>query len=142
MNMTLADKGPHQPPPRLTPRLEKVSQFVQALPAVISATHWSFADASRVDGADFYVGDQELGHIHLGGEVHIPFPATLRTALIDAGLAHRFPWGNSFVEMCITTPADAARAQWLFQLNYDRLQGTPVRALVERLHAHVARVAN
>ena len=132
-NMTLAEKGPHVPPPRLAPRLEKVSLAIQHWPDVISATHWRFDAPGEVDGADFYVGEQELGHIHLDGEVHVPFPAPLRTALIDAGLARRFRWGNDFVEMTIRTSADAARATWLFQLSYDRLRGASTRALLARI---------
>ena len=136
--MTLAEKGPIQPPPRLAPRFEKVSQIVQGWTGVISATHWRFDARDEVDGADFYVGDRELGHIHLDGEVHIPFPAALRKALIAARLARPFAWGGDFVEMSIRTAADAERARWLFELNYDRLHGATSRALLERVAAQSA----
>ena len=140
MNMTLAEKGPHVPPPRLAPRFEKVSKAVQSWAGVISATHWSFAAPDEVDGADFYVGEMELGHIHLDGEVHVPFPAVLRKALIEAGIARRFQWSNGFVELTIKTAADSERAQWLFQLNYDRLHGATTAELLARV-GHRARGA-
>ena len=45
----------------------------------------------QVDGADFYCGDEELGHIHLNGEVHLATSPAITRALIAAGAADRFP---------------------------------------------------
>jgi hypothetical protein len=89
-------------------------------------------DEQVVDGADFYVGERELGHIHLDGEAHIAVPAAVRKALITAGLALPFRWSAAFVAFEIATKGDVARAAWLFQLAYDRLQGVRTATLVGR----------
>lgn len=146
-NMTLTAKGPIQPPPRLAPRLESVAQAIMMWPQVIAATHWNLYANHEVDGADFYVGELELGHIHLDGEVHIPVATPLRKALIKAGLARPFRWGDGWVEVSIKTMADAEHARWLFQLNYDRLAGVTMQQLLDRvsqlptpaLHEKIAR---
>lgn len=39
--------------------------------AITSTTHWNLFNRSRVDGADFYMGDAEPTHIHRNGEVHL-----------------------------------------------------------------------
>lgn len=134
MNMNLHQKGKIQPAPRLADPLEGVSQSIQSWRGVAAATHWHLYDRSRVDGADFYVGQAELGHIHLDGEVHLATTGDLRDCLIGAGLCRPFSFGGSYagwVEISIYSPDDARRAAFLFRLNYHRLRGTPISVLAD-----------
>ena len=39
--------------------------------AVAVVTHWQLGSSEKVEGAEFHVGNQELGHIHLHGEMHL-----------------------------------------------------------------------
>ncbi|MBD2767178.1 DUF5519 family protein [Hymenobacter sp. BT664] len=136
--MKLEEKGPIQPPPVLAGPGQKTAAAVQAWPAVIAATHWDLFDRTRADGADFYVGEEELGHIHLNGEVHLATTPALGRPLLTQGLARPFPYGGGpgdWVTFLIRTDADADHARWLFQLNYDRLRGVPLATLTERVHA-------
>ena len=136
--MKLEAKGPIQPPPVLTGPGQQTAAAVQAWPAVIAATHWDLFNRTRVDGADFYVDEAELGHIHLNGEVHLAATHALGVPLLEQGLASPLPYGaqrGDWVGFQIRTEADAAHATWLFQLNYDRLRGVPLDALTERLQA-------
>lgn len=138
MTMTLPEKGPIVPPPALAPVLQPLSVVVREWRGVRAATHWAFDAPDEVDGADFYVGDQELGHIHLDGWVHIPASPPLRRALIEAKLARPFRWGardEGWIEYFVASKRDAEHAQWLFRLNYDRLRGTVMAKLVERARA-------
>lgn len=136
--MKLTEKGPIQPAPVLAGPGQQTAAAIQAWPAIISATHWDLFNRSRVDGADFYVGDAELGHIHLNGEVHLATTSALGVPLLERGLARPFSFGNGYgdwVSFLIRTAADADHATWLFRLNYDRLRGASPEVLTERLRA-------
>jgi Family of unknown function (DUF5519) len=131
--MKLAEKGRYAPPPCLPVHAQAVSKELESWPGVHARTHWLLGDETQVDGADFYVNERELGHIHLQGEAHIAFPKPLRDALIQAGLASPFRWSQAFVVRSIATAADAARAQALFELAFDHLRGVSIGQLLARV---------
>ena len=60
-------KGPLAPPRMLGGAIQPVADAVAAWPEVEATAPWHLHDQSRVDGIDFYVGAEELGHIHLDG---------------------------------------------------------------------------
>src|ERR1700743_74772 len=95
--MRLSEKGSFAPRPRLSGVSEELAQAIELWPDVLARTHWELGDERIVDGADFYVGQRELGHIHLYREAHIAVPRALRNALIAAKLAAEFPWSGAFV---------------------------------------------
>lgn len=43
-------------------------------------------------GREFRFGDAEVGHVNPGGIVDIPFPRSVRDALLAEGLAEEHPW--------------------------------------------------
>ena len=135
MKMKLADKGRHVPPPALDAPLQRLSEEVQSWPGIISATHWHFSGNGQVDGADFYRGAEELGHLHLDGEMHLATPPALTRALIGAGLARPFPWasGDDWVLYRIRSEADARHAERLLVLSYDSLGGAAEAELLGRV---------
>jgi len=130
--MKLAEKGRFAPPPRLPTHAQAVSRALSTWPNVHARTHWRLGDEQVVDGADFYVGERELGHIHLDGEAHIAVPPAVRKALIAAGRAAPFRWSQGFVVYEITNAADVAAAQALFEIAYDHLHGAGSAELVAR----------
>jgi hypothetical protein len=130
--MRLEDKGPRMPPPVLRAPLQGIAKEVRSWSGVIAATHWNTYRLAEVDGADFYVGDAELGHIHLNGEVHIPLTRSLCDVLVKRNLARHSPWSDSWIEFTCRTRADAEHARWLFRLSYDRIAGTPAAELRRR----------
>ena len=131
--MRLESKGEIRPPPKLKGPAQAVSLQIQSWRGVISATHWYLYDRTQVDGADFYVGEKELGHIHLDGELHLGLTAGLCSQLVESGLAEAFPWGDDWVQAPISSRRDAQNALWLFRLGYDRLKGVPIAELRRRL---------
>lgn len=131
-SMKLAEKGRYAPPPNLPKHAQAVSRALATWPDVHARTHWLLGDETKVDGADFYVGELELGHIHLQGEAHIAVPAAVRNALIKSGVAAPFRWSESFVVFEIASSADVELAQSLFRLAYDRLKGASSAELVAR----------
>lgn len=136
--MRLESKGEVRPPPKLKGPAQSVSREIQSWPGIVAATHWYLHDRTRVDGADFYVGEKELGHIHLDGELHLGLTVGLRRQLIEAGLAEALPWAEDWIQAPISRPKDARAAQWLFRLGYDRLMGTAISELRKRIHEAVS----
>jgi hypothetical protein len=133
--MKLAAKGRYAPPPSLPTHAQSVSEALARWPEVHARTHWLLGDEREVDGADFYLGEDELGHLHLDGEAHIAVTKALREALIAAGAAKPFRWSASFVVFRVRSAADVEHALALFRLSYDRRRGTSEAELLARVAA-------
>ncbi len=134
--MTLEEKGPIVPPPVLIKFPQQVSKEIQSWEDIISATHWEIGDSTSANGADFYLGKAELGHIHLTGEVHIPTGKPLADLLIKAKFAQKFPYGNDWIIHPINTKEDVLHALWLFKLNYNRIKGEPFEKLSAAINSY------
>lgn len=123
------------PPPRLDGAAQAVSEKVAALPDVIVQAHWEIGSQTEVNGTDFYVGEDELGHIHLEGEAHIPVGRELADVLVQARLARRFYWSREFVAL---DTDDVAHAAWVFGLRRAQIDGVGHAELCERVERHLA----
>ena len=124
--MKLAEKGKILPPPAMSGLLGRLSDEIQTWPHVIAATHWDLNDATRVDGADFYVGDDEIGHIHLYGEVHVATDAAISAAFIEQGKAEHFryradPNYRYWTQITVSNALTYQQALALFRANYERI---------------------
>ena len=114
-------KGRIAPPPALTGKLKAVADAVAAWPEIEATTHWRFDQPNRVDGIDFYVGSDELGHIHLNGSIHLATSPRLCSVLVAEGLGRPFQWGHGWTVASIDRlGVDGSVA--LFRRNYDRLR--------------------
>ncbi len=134
--MTLEEKGAIMPPPELSKFPQQVSKEIQSWKDIIAATHWELYDRTTPDGADFYIGQVELGHIHLDGEVHLATGKELAAVLIKNKLGKKFPYGNDWVTSPIESATDAGHAVWLFKLNYKRIKGEPVEKLILEIDSY------
>ncbi len=114
-------KGPMAPPPRLRGDLQAVVDTVAAWPEVQVSMHWHFSDHSRVDGVDFYVGDDELGHLHLDGSIHLATTAALQAELIGEGVGTPFRYARGWTQGGVRRLGVAGAAA-LFRRNYHRLR--------------------
>ncbi len=123
-------KGRVAPPPRLAGVAQRVAEAVLALPGVSAQAHWEIGSQTEVDGTDFYVGEEELGHIHLDGEAHIPIGRVLASALVRAKLAQPFPWSREFV---VVDTRAGATAQRVFELRHAQIFGATEDELRGRL---------
>ncbi len=97
-----------------------VADAVAAMPGVVVQAHWQIGSQHDVNGTDFYVGEEELGHIHLDGEAHVPLGAVVVKALVKAGLARRFRWSDSFAAV---DAHDVDNAVWVFGLRRQQIAG-------------------
>lgn len=118
--LTRADKGPICPPPILDGQMGAVASIIAGWPGVSATTHWDLFRPTEVDGIDFYFGEEELGHIHLDGSIHLATSPSLGKALVAEGLANPFRYQQGWVEQRVQRIGSAA-AVALFQRNYDRL---------------------
>lgn len=86
-----------------------------------ATTHWHLHDRGRVDGIDFYVGPDELGHIHLDGSIHLATNPDLGADLVEEGLGTPFPWARGWTLSSVDRLGIEAAVS-LFRRNYDRLR--------------------
>ena len=133
--MSRQDKGRVAPPPRLGRAAQRAADGVAALPGVTVQAHWEIGSQSEVNGTDFYVGEEELGHIHLDGEAHVPVGRALADVLVRAKLARRFRWSRDFV---VVDTDDAAHAIWVFGLRRAQIDGVAGRELRARIERRIA----
>lgn len=116
-----ASKGPLAPPPALGGAIQTVADTIAAWPEVEATTHWHIDDKTRVDGIDFYVGHDELGHIHLDGSIHLATSPALGAKMVAEGLGRPFPWARGWTQASIDRLGVEAVVA-LFRRNYDRLR--------------------
>jgi|SRR5581483_1919910 len=76
----------------------------------------------RFAAKEFRVGNAEVGHVHAGGIVDIPFPRTWRDALLAEGLAEEHRWvpNSGWTTFHIRKEEDVKHALWLMRLSYLR----------------------
>ena len=135
MRMTLTAKGRRLPPPILDQPYQRLSEQVQSWPDMNASTHWHLSRNGQVDGADFYRGKVELGHIHLNGDLHLATSPAIARALINARAALTFPFAGceEWILHRMRTVADVNQGEYLMRLGYEYLGGTPEEALISSL---------
>jgi hypothetical protein len=76
----------------------------------------------RFGGREFRLGSAEIGHVHVGGVVDIPFPRSMRDALVAQGLAEEHHWvpNSGWITFRIRSDADMKHGLWLMRLSYVR----------------------
>lgn len=76
----------------------------------------------RFGGREFRFGSAEVGHVHAGGIVDIPFPRSIRDALLEEGLAEEHRWvpNSGWVTFRVHGEQDLKHARWLMRLSYLR----------------------
>jgi Family of unknown function (DUF5519) len=71
---------------------------------------------------EFRFGRAEVGHVHTSGIVHIPFPRSVRDALLAEGLAEEHHWvtNSGWITFQMRSEEDLSHALWLMRLSYVR----------------------
>ena len=98
--------------------MEQVKKFaseVAAWPHVSVHSH-------RFRGREFRFASAEIGHVHTGGTVDIPFPKAIRNVLLQQGLADEHRWlpNSGWISFHIRDDKDLVHALWLMRLSYVR----------------------
>jgi hypothetical protein len=111
--------------------------FLKQFEVEVSAWLNISAHPHRFGGRKFLFGSAEVGHIHAGGIVDIPFPRSVRDALLAEGLAegHRWVPNSGWITFRVRSEEDLSHALWLMRLSYIRYAlktATDPRALLEQ----------
>ena len=95
------------------------------------------AHPHRFGGKEFRLGSAEVGHVHTGGIVDIPFPRAIHDALLAQGLAEEHRWvpNSGWITFRMRSQEDLGHALWLMRISYLRyaLKSAPdAHELLER----------
>jgi Family of unknown function (DUF5519) len=95
--------------------LKKLEDEILAWPHVSVHPH-------RFGGREFLFDEAEVGHVHTGGIVDIPFPRSVRDALLANGLAEEHHWvpNSGWITFNLRNEEDLKHALWLMRLSYLR----------------------
>lgn len=109
---------------------ERLEQEMSSWPEVLTQPH-------RFGGREFRFKSAEIGHVHTGGIVDIPFPRRLRDALLADGLAEAHHWvpNSGWITFRIRSAQDVRHAIWLMRLSYLRYAlktSTDARRMLDR----------
>jgi len=76
----------------------------------------------RFGGTEFQFRDAEIGHVHTGGVVDIPFPRSIRDELLEEHLAEEHRWvpNSGWTTFRMKREPDLEHALWLMRLSYIR----------------------
>lgn len=76
----------------------------------------------RFGGREFRFGSAEIGHVHTGGTVDIPFPRAIRDALLEKALAQQHRWvpDSGWTTFLVRREEDLQHALWLIRISYLR----------------------
>jgi len=95
--------------------LDELERHVSSWPEVSAHPH-------RFGGREFRFRAAEIGHVHTGGIVDIPFPRAVHDALLDGGLAGEHHWvpNSGWITYRVQGENDLRHALWLMRLSYLR----------------------
>jgi hypothetical protein len=111
--------------------------FLRQLEVEVSAWPNISVHPHRFGGKEFLFGSAEVGHMHEGGIVDIPFPHAVRNALLAAGLAEQHHWvpNSGWITFRVRSEEDLHHAFWLMRVSYLRYAlktAADPRGLLER----------
>lgn len=133
--MKLRNPGPVRAAPALDGLTGELAAVIGSWPGVASFTHWRLGSPGIVDGAEYHVGDLELGHIHLDGTAHIPVTSRIATMLEGKGLGRTPSWSDAWITYPVRSASDLERASWLFRLAYARVRGASEEEVIGHIES-------
>src|SRR5437660_3803358 len=100
--------------------------YVNKLEQEVSTWRGISIHPHRFGGREFRLGGAEVGHAHIGGTVDIPFPRSVRDALLTDGLAEEHRWvpNSGWITFGVRSEQDIKHALWLMRY---RICATPSR---------------
>jgi hypothetical protein len=99
-----------------------MTNFLRTFEAEVSAWPNISIHPHRFGGREFRFGNAEVGHVHTGGIVDIPFPRAVHDALLAQGLAEKHHWvpNSGWTTFQVRSEEDRTHALWLLRLSYLR----------------------
>src|SRR5712675_3403397 len=98
-------------------RLKELEDGVASWPRISVHSH-------RFGGREFRFANAEVGHVHHGGIVDIPFPRSVRDALLAEKLAEEHRWvpNSGWITFRVRREEDLQHALWFMRLSYLRYE--------------------
>jgi hypothetical protein len=124
-------------------RTERLKEEVLSWPGISVHPH-------RFAAREYRFGKAEVGHVHLWGDVDIPFPRPVHDFLLAHNLAEQHRWipDSGWTTFRIRDGGNVQHAIWLMRLSYLRYSlrsaADPASFLAmegERLHLHAELLA-
>jgi hypothetical protein len=99
-----------------------IMNFLKMLEEEVGAWSSISVHPHRFGGKEFLFESAEVGHVHEGGIVDIPFPRVVRNALLLSGLAEQHHWvpNSGWTTFRVRNEEDLSHALWLMRLSYLR----------------------
>jgi Luciferase len=96
-------------------QMKKLEREIASWPGVSAHPH-------RFGGREFRFGNAEVGHVHMGGVVDIPFPRAMRDALLAEGFAEEHHWvpNSGWTSFRVRREDQLQHAVWLLRFSYAR----------------------
>ena len=88
----------------------------------ISSWHEVSVHPHRFGGREYRFRAAEIGHIHVGGIVDIPFTCSIHDALLSEGRAEEHHWvpNSGWITFRVRREPDLNHVLWLMRLSYLR----------------------
>lgn len=104
-------------------------QHIDNLIGEVSKWEHISAGPHRFGGVEFTLIDRELGHIHRGGLLDIPFTKPIKEQLIQEGKAeaHHILPASGWISYRFRSEGDLAHALWLLRVSYVQKLGRILR---------------
>jgi hypothetical protein len=97
-----------------------VRDNLQSIISEVSSWEGVTSTPHRFGGTEFSLGKVEIGHVHSGGLVDIPYTRKIRDALVADGQAqpHHLLEESGWISFYVRGGDDVAQAMRLFRLSY------------------------
>jgi hypothetical protein len=104
--------------------ISAVQNHLKKLEEEVSTWQHVSVHAHRFGGREFLFNQAEIGHVHIGGIIDIPFPRSVQNLLLAEGLAEEHHWvqnsGWITFQMRSESEEPLRHARWLMRLSYLR----------------------
>ncbi|HEX8712798.1 MAG TPA: luciferase family protein [Terracidiphilus sp.] len=102
--------------------MRPVGALSKKLEAEVGAWQHVFVAPHQFAAREFRFQNAEIGHVHLWGDVDIPFPRAVHDVLLAERRAQRHRWlpDSGWVRFHLGKNADVEPAIWLMRLSYLR----------------------
>lgn len=93
---------------------------VDALVEAVAGWKGISVEPHHFGGQEFCWGNVEIGHVHRGGLVDIPFPRRIRDQLVaeNQALPHHVLPDTGWISFGMRSDVDLEHARWLLRLSY------------------------
>lgn len=97
-----------------------MADYADQVVAIVSGWEGVTVEPHRFGGHEFKLGQVEIGHVHQGGLVDVPFTRAVREHLVAMQRAqpHHILPDTGWISFFMRRPEDVEQGVWLLRLSY------------------------